>query len=508
MPAPASATPLVGPIYPLPFNGVTLHGGNVCVSNGGTPGSATVPNGTTPKGTTWTFGSGTPTSTTICPAGTTTPAPFATAVVGGSVRMKQFARAYWGIDGTAGRSPRVAMDGSYTAPAEILVPSTDSNPAAGLLVWTGTTSFLGCPAPCSTGAFGQVNAQTRMELRVTTLGGAPVPLVPQAQAGIGLPLTQAVVAITPALTNFRTNVRLLARLAAGGGNFEPAETFHNRWYHQGGGELISSFSGAFWYQNRLPDADFTYSTPQANVPITFNADYSDADGQVNTIGWDFDGDGSFAELDKPSGQWAFAAGTHTVRFRVNDKENPAEFTEVAKDIVVPPGPPVTPLPTTVPPPTDADGDGYPAALDCNDHAPAIHPGIYDTPGNGVDEDCVAGDAKPQTMIASVTWSHNASKTGTTFTALTIKSVTPGSTITVSCKGKKCPKRLTLRNAGGTVNLKKFTRKKLPVKDVIEIRITHDGYVGLVKTLTIRKSKAPLAATRCLPPGATKPVKCT
>ena len=29
MPAPASATPLVGPIYPLPFNGVTLHGGPV-----------------------------------------------------------------------------------------------------------------------------------------------------------------------------------------------------------------------------------------------------------------------------------------------------------------------------------------------------------------------------------------------------------------------------------------------------------------------------------------------
>jgi hypothetical protein len=507
--APAAATPLAGPVYPLPWTGVTLHGGDVCVSDGGTPGSATVANGTTPKGTTWTFGSGTPTSTTICPTGTTTPAPFATAEVGGAVRMKQFARAYWGIDGTAARSPRVAMDGSYTPPAEILATSTDSNPAAGLLVWTGATTFQGCLAPCSNGVFTAVNAQTRMELRVTTLASAPVSLVPQADAGIGLPLTQAVVAITPALTNFKVNVRLLARLAAGGGNFEPAETFHNRWYHQGGGEFISSFSGAFWYQNRLPDADFTYSTPQANVPITFNADYADADGEINTIGWDFDGDGSFAELDKPSGQWAFPAGTYTVRFRVNDEETPAEYTVVAKDIVVPPGPDVTPLPTVAPPPpTDADGDGYPAALDCNDRNAAIHPGVYDTPGNGVDEDCVAGAAMPQTMIASVTWSHNASRTGTTFAALTIKNVTPGSTIAVRCKGKKCPKALTLRNAGGTVNLKTFTKKKLPVKDVIEIRITHDGYIGLVKTLTIRKGKAPLAATLCLPPGATKPVKCT
>ncbi len=41
---------------------------------------------------------------------------------------------------------------------------------------------------------------------------------------------------------------------------------------------------------------------------------------------------------------------------------------------------------------DADGDGYPNGVDCNDCAPQINPGAYDEAANGIDEDCDGADA--------------------------------------------------------------------------------------------------------------------
>jgi arylsulfatase A-like enzyme len=46
---------------------------------------------------------------------------------------------------------------------------------------------------------------------------------------------------------------------------------------------------------------------------------------------------------------------------------------------------------------DFDRDGYAGLLsggDCDDLNPRIHPGVRETPGNGIDDNCLLGDAKP------------------------------------------------------------------------------------------------------------------
>jgi hypothetical protein len=60
---------------------------------------------------------------------------------------------------------------------------------------------------------------------------------------------------------------------------------------------------------------------------------------------------------------------------------------------------------------DADGDGYPAAKDCDDGDPRAHPGAQDVPGNGVDEDCDGIDASPPNFIVLLLESHRGVNAG-------------------------------------------------------------------------------------------------
>jgi sugar lactone lactonase YvrE len=168
-----------------------------------------------------------------------------------------------------------------------------------------------------------------------------------------------------------------------------------------------------------------------------------------------------------------------------------------------------------PKPTDADGDGFPVGVDCNDSNPAIHPGAFDKPGDGIDQNCDGHDAAFPRIASSIT--HNWLIQGPRFTAVTFKvlKAPKGGTITAICKGKGChfKKAKTRVRKAGTANLlkslmKKSARRHFRAGDRLEIKITAPGQIGKDIVFRFKNNlKAPGATTRCLRPGAKKTSKC-
>ena len=83
-------------------------------------------------------------------------------------------------------------------------------------------------------------------------------------------------------------------------------------------------------------------------------------------------------------------------------------------------------------------------------------------------------------------------------------------MTVTCKGASCPKKLkgagsTLTSKGSTLSLSTLVKTNLKGGTTINIAISASGAVTTIKSLAVRKGKAPVVNT-CTASG-TKPVAC-
>jgi hypothetical protein len=207
---------------------------------------------------------------------------------------------------------------------------------------------------------------------------------------------------------------------------------------------------------------------------------------------------------------------------------------------------------------DDDRDGYAKvagggrAADCDDSNPDIHPGAFDLPGNGVDEDCSGADAVvsdkdhdgvpdhldrcpavPRGVFDSdgdgcvgpygvirAKWRAYwlATADGLTIHDFEMTNLPKRGKLAVLCRKRGCSDKQTLHaKARGRVALKTLTNRRLRRGERFRIRITAGGFIGQLHTFTVRHYVTTTAqglrkANRnpfktkvaCLPAGSLKP----
>jgi hypothetical protein len=97
----------------------------------------------------------------------------------------------------------------------------------------------------------------------------------------------------------------------------------------------------------------------------------------------------------------------------------------------------------------------------------------------------------QILNPTLSTDFDAFKGYTRYKRLVVKRVPKGATVTVKCKGKKCPARSFKKTRAGNVKLTKFVKKKLRVGTTLTIRVTKPGAIGKQFVIKIRRGKRPL-----------------
>ncbi len=192
------------------------------------------------------------------------------------------------------------------------------------------------------------------------------------------------------------------------------------------------------------------------------------------------------------------AGPHTLTVTAIDAVGNADPTPATRTFSLRTG-----LQTLV----DADHDGFPQSLDCNDQRADVHPGALEIPGNATDENCDGVVAPFPRAAATLTANGSAGAHTTTFKSFVVSAITPGAKVELRCSGPKhaCPfTKRTLKVSKGKASVKRFTAKVGAKLDVV---VTAHGFIGKVLRVPVIKNRFARLQTLCLAPGASKPSAC-
>jgi hypothetical protein len=154
---------------------------------------------------------------------------------------------------------------------------------------------------------------------------------------------------------------------------------------------------------------------------------------------------------------------------------------------------------------DWDLDGFSPPQDCNDLIPAAHPGAFDYPNDGVDQDCSGSDQTYRVLTAQAAFGWHLAGAKTRLTKVVISGLRGGEAAKLTCKGGGCPfkARTYAKLKKGTRSLTSLFGARHPLRAgaVVEIRVTKHGYAGTNARLSIRSRKDPKLARACVVPGS-------
>lgn len=191
-----------------------------------------------------------------------------------------------------------------------------------------------------------------------------------------------------------------------------------------------------------------------------------------------------------------------VRLRVANSEGAQEKRSAATaQVIAAPEPTPTPTPTATPTPTPTVA---PAAA----NAPAVPattaPGFDVSTAPATTPPPVSPAPRMLSPFPIVRVKGVFIPKGVRITLFTVKAPR-GVRISVVCRGRTCPVRRFVAPAG-VRRLRRFERD-LAAGTRLRVDVTKPGFIGKSTVLVIRRSKAPRRLDRCLPPGATRSVRC-